>query len=125
MVGGRVVGTSSLSTVGTPAALTVAPERPSLCADGRDLAYFSVTVTDARGRRVPDAACALRAHADGGELVAFFSGDPKNEDAYGTDACHAFCGHALAVVRTRRPGEVLLTVGGDGLAGAAAAVTAE
>ena len=56
--------------------------------------------------------------------MGIFSGDPKNEDQYCSDTCHAFYGRAAAVVRTKTPGTVKVTVGGEGLRAGSAEVTA-
>ncbi len=112
---GAECGRSSLKTVGAPAAVTVKAETGSICADNRDLCYFDITVVDADGARVPDARTELIALVDGGELMGVFSGDPKNEDQYGSNICHAFEGRALAIVRSATPGEVKVTVGANGL----------
>jgi beta-galactosidase len=62
---------------------------------------------------------------EGGSLMGIFSGDPKNDDRYGSNACHAFEGRAVAIVRTNTPGQVRITVISDGLAAGSASVTAE
>ena len=121
---GVLCGHSSLHTVGTPAAVKVKAETESLCADNRDLCYFDITVTDAAGDRIPDAASELRCTVEGGTLMGIFSGDPCNEDQYGSDTCHAFAGRALAIVRTDAPGEVCVTVSSLGLEAGSARVTA-
>ncbi|MCI8388425.1 MAG: DUF4982 domain-containing protein [Clostridiales bacterium] len=108
-------GRSSLHTVGAPAAVTVTPETDTLKADNRDLCYFDITVVDANGDRVPDAKNALTCLVDGGELMGIFSGDPKNEDQYGSNDCHAFEGRAVAIVRSTTPGKLTITVGGAGI----------
>jgi hypothetical protein len=57
--------------------------------------------------------------------MGIFSGDPANEDQYGSNRCHAFEGRAVAIVRTSKPGTVKLIVGGEGLYSGSAAVKAE
>ncbi|MGN1127452.1 MAG: hypothetical protein ACI4T6_00695, partial [Candidatus Flemingiibacterium sp.] len=52
---------------------------------------------------------------DGGELMGIFSGDPCNEDQYGSNICHAFEGRAVAIVRASKPGDVTVIVGSEGL----------
>lgn len=121
---GRVCGHSELHTVGAAAKVSVVPEKTALQADNRDLCYFRITVEDAAGSRVPDAGNELVCLTEGGELLGIFSGDPKNEDQYTSNRCHAFQGRALAVVRTGTPGTVKVTVGSAGLANGSAAVTA-
>lgn len=118
-------GRSSLHTVGTAAAVRVEAETKSIKPDNRDLCYFDITVTDKNGDRVPFAKNELHCAVEGGKLMGIFSGDPCNEDAYGSDTCHAFEGRALAIVRTNTPGKVKVTVIGHGLAAGYDTVTAE
>ena len=122
---GEPCGEASLRTVGRASQVLVRAEMPAFRADGLDLCFFGVTVADESGARVPYAAQELHASVSGGELLAFFSGDPANEDAYGSDTCHAFDGCALAVVRTRTPGDVTVTVVSRALAAGSDTVTAE
>lgn len=122
---GIACGRSALQTVGTPAAVTVVPESTSLKADNLDLCYFDITVTDADTRRVPHAQNELTCIVDGGELLGIFSGDPANEDQYGSNICHAFEGRAVAIIKAAKPGEVTVTVGSRGLCSGKAAVIAE
>ncbi len=122
---GQIVGSSFLHTVGSPAKVLVEPETDTLTADSRDLCYFDITITDENRHRVPDSKVKLTASVAGGKLMGIFSGDPKNEDQYGSDICHAFEGRALAIVMTDKPGEVRLTVISQGLETGIASVTAE
>ncbi|MGN1408742.1 MAG: glycoside hydrolase family 2 TIM barrel-domain containing protein [Eubacteriales bacterium] len=118
-------GSSSLHTVGKPYSVKVEAEKDSLCADNRDLCYFDITVTDENGDRIPDSKAELCCIVDGGELLGIFSGDPKNEDCYGSNICHAFEGRAVAIVRTSHPGKVTVTVGSKGLYSGKAIAAAE
>lgn len=122
---GAETGRSSLHTLGTPCKVTVNPETDTLRADNRELCYFDIAVADENGERIPTAKYAISCLVDGGELMGVFSGDPANEDQYGSNSCHTFDGRALAVVRTDRPGEVKITVGGAGLTSGCASVKAE
>ena len=122
---GVVVGESSLHTVGEAAQIRVEPEKPEFAADNRDLCYFRITVEDSNGDRIPHGAQELSCLVDGGELMGIFSGDPANEDAYGSNRCHAFGGRALAIVRTKNPGKVTVTVGTAGLKSGTATVEAK
>ena len=118
------VGEYTLRTVGSPAKVLVEAERAELAADNRDLCYFSIRIVDGENDLVADAANELVCSCQGGELMAIFSGDPKNEDQYTSDRCHAYCGTAVAVVRTKNPGTVRLTVVSEGLLPAQATVEA-
>ena len=118
-------GRSSLHTVGTAANLSVVPETNTLKADNRDLCYFDITITDENGDRIPDAKNQLRCLVTGGTLMGVFSGDPANDDQYGSDTCHAYEGRAVAIVRANRPGTVKVLVLSDGLASDCGTVVAE
>ena len=118
-------GRSFLQTAGTPSQLIVTAETSSFKADNRELCYFDVIIADENGARIPDAQNELTCIVDGGELLGFFSGDPANEDQYGSNRCHAFEGSALAIVRTRTPGEVTVTIGAAGLHSGNCTVTAK
>jgi beta-galactosidase len=122
---GAECGRSSLHTVGAPAALRVEAETQTLKADNRDLCYFDITLVDANGDRVPHVKNELHCAVEGGTLMGIFSGDPANDDQYGSPVCHAFEGRAVAIVRTATPGDVTLTVISDGLKTGIATVTAE
>jgi len=117
-------GRSCLRTTGEAAAVRVEAETKQIKADKRDLCYFDITVTDSSGERVSFAGNELQCFVEGGRLLGIFSGDPCNEDAYGSDICHAFEGRAVAIVSTDRAGEVKITVGGQGLREGQASVTA-
>ena len=122
--GGKVVGTHTLETTAGAARIELTPEQTSIRADHRDLAYFRIAITDNEGRHVPEYVGELTCSVTGGELMGIYSGDPCNEDDYGSCKCHAFEGRALVVVRAPWRGNVTVTVFAEGLAGASASVEA-
>lgn len=107
---GAEVSRYALRSFGKPERIILSPEKDKLIADGRDLLYVRVRVTDGDGTIVDSYSRALRCGVDGGELMGFFSGDPKNEDQYGSDSCHAFGGEALLIVRAKKKGEITIRV---------------
>ncbi|MCQ2447245.1 MAG: DUF4982 domain-containing protein, partial [Clostridia bacterium] len=96
----RPVGRAELHTVGDAAKLLLKAEKETFKADGRDLLYVDITVADQKGDRVPTAGNEIRCKVTSGELLAVFSGEPANEDIYGSDTCHTFDGRAVAVIKT-------------------------
>ena len=122
---GKEIKRFSVHTVGEASQIVVVPEKEELTADNRDLCYFDIFVADENGERVPYASDELTCICDGGELIAIFSGNPCNEDEYGSDKCHAFDGRAVAVVRTDKKGEVKIVVGSGNLKSGCAFVKAE
>jgi len=121
---GKVINTSTLKTVGKASKIVITPEKKEIVADGRDLAYFQINITDENGDRIPDAKNKLICSVSGGELLCVFSGDPKNEDRYTSPVCHAFGGRALAVVKTKEKGNVSITVSADLIASGSAVIKA-
>ena len=111
----EICGTSCLHTAGKPTQVLVKAESSTFKADARDLCYFDITIADENGHRVPDAKPLLHATVEGGKLLGIFSGDPANEDQYGSDTCHAYEGRAIAIVMTDQPGNIKLTVTSQGL----------
>jgi beta-galactosidase len=96
---------NEVKTTGNPVALEVFADRNTLTADGADLAFITVQVTDAEGLTVPDAGNLIRFSVEGpGELVATDNGDPTDMIPFPSHQRNAFNGLALAIVRSK-PGE--------------------
>ncbi len=109
---------ASVETAGAAAALTLAPDRPTLRADRHDLVFVRVSVVDAAGRLAPRADNALRFTLAGpGEIVATDNGDPTDMTAFPSPERRAFNGLALVIVRARAgaSGELRLSADGEGL----------
>ena len=122
---GKEIGRVSLETVGQETALVLAPERDQFRADGRDLLYVPISIVDGAGHRVTESRREIRCTVEGGRLLGVFSGDPKNEDVYGSDTCHLFEGRAMAVIAADAPANVLVSVASDGVSSGTAVVQAE
>ncbi len=105
----------SLKTVGEAYKLVLSPESTEFCADNRELCYIEIAVTDENGNIVTDAKNAIRCEVFGGEFVGLFSGDPANEDEYGSCRCHAYEGRALLILRGNTQSHIRVFVTGDGL----------
>lgn len=55
--------------------------------------------------------------------MGIFSGNPKNEDQYGSNKCHAFYGKAVAVVRCGYECELEIYVKSNGLKSGMASIS--
>ncbi len=113
---GRLYGECTLHTVGAASKLVLSPETSTLIADNRDLCYVDIDVCDERGDRVTDSEVELVCTVEGGELMGIFGGNPKNEDEYTSNVCHAYDGRAVAIIRANAPGAVKVSVAAEGLA---------
>jgi beta-galactosidase len=115
---GKAWATNMVKTAGAAARLKLEADRQTICADGADLAFVAVTVTDQNGLPVPRASNRIQfAIAGPGEIVATDNGDPTDFDSFQAHERRAFNGRCLVIVRGKpgRPGAVKLTAMGGGL----------
>ena len=114
---GSTEGNASVTTTGKAAKLKADADRKTITADGKDLSYIEVDVTDANGHIVPDAANRVTFDVKGaGKLVGVDNGSSPDHDSYQADNRKAFSGKVLAIVQsTKEAGEITVTVKADGL----------
>ncbi|HKW29826.1 MAG TPA: beta-galactosidase GalB [Verrucomicrobiae bacterium] len=115
---GKGWATDEVKTAGAPARLKLEPDRSTIDADGKDLSFVTVTVTDKRGVMAPRADNHIHFEIKGpGEIVATDSGDPTSFEIFQSHDRKAFNGLCLAIVRGKpgQPGNLRLTAKADGL----------
>jgi hypothetical protein len=104
-----------------PQVLTISADRTSLHADGQDLSFVTVKITDAKGGTAPRADAPIQFTIAGpGEIVATDNGDPTSLESFQSPRRRAFNGLCLAVVRTTtgRRGTIVVRAESPGLEGA-------
>lgn len=113
---GREVETFTLATAGASAQLRLTADRTSLQADGQDLAFVTVEVTDAAGRVVPQAADSVTYTLAGpGVIAGIGSADLTSTESYRANPRRVHQGRALIVIRTTATaGELVLTATATG-----------
>jgi beta-galactosidase len=124
---GQRWATDTMRTAQAPAALEATPDRATLRADGCDLVFVTVRVTDAAGVTAPRANNRIAFTLAGpGEIVATDNGDPTSFESFQSPARHAFNGLCLAIIRTRRgeTGAITVTATAEGLHAATAVISA-
>ena len=123
--GGAVVATDTVQTAGAAAALALKADRPSITADGRDLAYVEVDIVDAQGVVVPQAKDKVDLTISGpGALVGLDAGDSTNHDSYKGTSHAAFSGKLMAIVQsTATAGKVTLKATSGSLTGSSVDIT--
>lgn len=100
-----------VKTTGDPAQLDASADRDPIRADGQDLAFISVRVTDGNGLTVPHANNLITFEINGpGEIVAADNGDPTDFESFASHRRKAFHGLALAIVRAKRDRSGPITV---------------
>lgn len=107
-------------TTGEAVSLNASADRSTIDADGVDLSFITVRITDQRGDLVPVANNLLTFSISGpGEIVATDNGDPTDFTAFPSSQRKAFNGLALAIVRTRvgesDQGSIRVVIEADGL----------
>ena len=115
---GKKWATAEMKTAREPAKLKLEPDRNEIRADGLDLSFVTVTVTDQAGLMTPRATNQIQFHLEGpGEIVATDNGDPTSFELFQSPARKAFNGLCLVVVRGKpgQPGEIKLTANAKGL----------
>ena len=115
---GKIWATDKVKTAGEPARLKLEPDRNRICADGKDLSFVTVTVTDQRGLTAPRAGNRIHFDIEGpGEIVATDNGDPTSFELFQSPDRKTFNGLCLVIVRGKpgQPGRIQLTAKADGL----------
>jgi beta-galactosidase len=125
---GKKWATDVTRTTGAAAKLTLQADRATIAADGKDLAFVTVTVADRKGQLVPRSKNQIKFNLTGpGEIVATDNGDPTSFESFQIPERKAFNGLALVIVRAKpgESGKIKLTATADGLASGSVAIRAK
>jgi beta-galactosidase len=115
---GQKWATDVMKTTGPAVGLAAQPDRNKIRADGKDLSFVTVTVTDRKGLTVPRASNRIHFEIEGpGEIVATDNGDPTSMESFQSPERNAFNGLVLVIMRAKegQTGTIKLTARGDGL----------
>jgi beta-galactosidase len=94
-----------VKTTDEPVRLEASTDRDEIWADGKDLAFITVRITDKNGLTVPTATNPIQFKITGpGEIVATDNGDPTNLVPFPSHEREAFNGLALVIIRSK-PGD--------------------
>ena len=114
---GKAAGEQTVKTAGKPAALkldlwTQQSNLSPLVSDGDDLAFITVSLTDAAGTLIPDAADQLKFEVTGaGSFEAVCNGDATSLESFKQPTMKLFNGQLVVIVRgSKQPGIATLTV---------------
>lgn len=107
-----------VKTTGNPARLEMTADHNEIIADGKDLAFITLKVTDENGLTIPTADHKINFEIDGaGEIVATDNGDPRSLVPFPSNEREAFSGLALVIVRAKPGaiGSIIVTAKSTGL----------
>lgn len=114
---GKADGRTSVTTSGAASGLNAYADRTEIAADGADLSYITVDVTDKNGNIVPNAENNVKFTVEGeGKLIGVDNGRQDDHQSYQDDNRNAFSGKVLAIVQaTKNAGEIKVTASAEGL----------
>lgn len=115
--GPEVVATAVLKTAEKPVKIVLTADWQNLKADGQDLSFISVELTDMKGLVHPGAENLISFELAGpGEIIAVASSNPKSTESFKAHSRKVWKGKCLLIVKTSKvPGEITLTATSDGL----------
>ena len=114
---GQIHASHKLQTAGKPAQIRLMADRHQIRADGQDLCYVDVQITDKNGVIVPYAEHEIRFSVEGpGAIVGVDNGDLASMESYKAKKRKAFHGRAQIIIQAgRKPGTTTLNVQAQGL----------
>ncbi|PTY07122.1 beta-galactosidase [Opitutaceae bacterium EW11] len=115
---GKVWAEDVQRTAGAAAKIALKPDRATFRADGTDLVYVTVDITDAAGILAPRASNLVRFSLQGpGEIVGTDNGNPISFESFQDPQRKAFNGRAVVIVRSRagQAGSLVLRAESEGL----------
>jgi beta-galactosidase len=112
---GKAAGEKTIRTAGKPAQLHLdvwTQAGGQLKADGEDLAFVTVSLTDAKGTLIPDADDQLTFEVTGaGTFEAVCNGDATSLESFKQPTMKLFNGQLVVIVRSKKtPGTITLKV---------------
>ncbi|MEY4385335.1 MAG: hypothetical protein RLY20_618, partial [Verrucomicrobiota bacterium] len=115
---GKRWATDVMKTAGPAAKIELTPDRKLIKADGQDLCFVTVTITDKNGQLVPRSNNRVHFTVEGpGELIATDNGDATSHEPFQQNHRAAYNGLCLAVVRSKadEAGKIVLRAESEGL----------
>ena len=116
---GKEWATDLVKTAGNAASLELSADRTTIAADGKDLSFVTVRISDNDGITVPDAKNIVQFGISGpGEIIATDNGNPADLISFSSKERATLSGLALVIVRAKpnEPGVIKIKATSDGLA---------
>ncbi len=116
---GKPWAADTVRTAGTASKLHLQADRNVIYANGEDLSFITLKVTDANGNLAPEADINITFSVSGaGEIVATDNGNAADLVSFASAERKAFKGLALVIVRAKAKGSFTVTATANGLTSA-------
>lgn len=114
---GKIWAEDVMKTTDAPAQISMQADRANIKADGADLSFVTVKITDKNGLMVPRSKNSIRFEIEGaGEIVATDNGDATDLSSFQSKTRKAYNGMALVIIRsTKKGGKIKLKAISDSL----------
>ncbi|MBN1408953.1 MAG: DUF4982 domain-containing protein, partial [Calditrichaceae bacterium] len=124
---GKEIESSTLKTAGEATGIKLTADRNEILANGQDLSFVTIEITDRDGTVQPNAANRLQFNIEGpGTIAGVCNADMKDNDPYFGNSRKAWRGRALVVIRSAESaGDIKLMVSSPGLIGATTKIISE
>ena len=124
---GKEVESTTLKTANNATDIKLTADRSTILADGQDLSYITVEVTDSHGTIDPNAENRFQFNLLGdGVIIGVDNANLKDTDLYVSNSRKAWHGRALVVVKsTKTAGNITLKVSANGLQTADITITTQ
>jgi len=100
---GKIWAANIVKTTGKAAKIEATVDRSTIKANGEDLAFITVKITDATGLMIPNANTQINFKIEGeGEIIATDNGNPADLISFASLARKTYNGMALAIVRAKK-----------------------
>jgi beta-galactosidase len=125
--GGKLQNSAVLKTAGEPKQIKLSADRAVISADGQDLSYITVELTDSNGLRNPKADNLVKFEIDGpGTIAGVGNGNPVSLESYQTDSRKAWQGRCLVIIRSGSdPGKIKIRASAEGFPSAEISITSK
>jgi beta-galactosidase len=124
---GKIVQSQEIKTAGKPAKIELTADRTVIHADGKDLSFVTVKITDGNGVMVPDAENLVNFKVSGPGFVAGVdNGYQASLEPFKANYRKAYNGMCLVVIQSNgKPGDITLSAASDKLNSAGVVIKAE
>lgn len=115
---GKKWADDSVKTTAEPDKIVLTADRSEIKADGNDLSFVTVKITDKNGLVIPNANKMLQFSIEGsGEIIATDNGDPTDLTSFASLQRKSFNGLCLIIIRSKKnqAGKIVIKVISEGL----------